>query len=315
MTCSASRESTKKNATILSMPITYVKKRNNTQNDMGTLFSSNRKNEVGPNKLKRKRCYTLCDETDNGQLHTCRKVCEMEMVAEPVAEAACTRGAIASMPEHVVTGRDTQMVLVDGTHATTLLPTGCMVNPHNEILYNLSDNQDSKFAGLAGVVGRVCQRGGEHWIADYGMGCDSPTARAHWQMDEPMCEKYTRELYPNSKYSLAYSPPDNVSGCVYDPVTNIATYRKNALDSFDERGLHTSGWQRICIASDGKPFSTEPGAYCPGEEDVHGRLKLYSDTRREKEETAKAASVDPPIHNETTIPATSVSAKKQKITA
>ena len=43
----------------------------------------------------------------------------------------------------------------------------------------------------------------------------------------------------------------------------------------------------------------------PGEEDLHGRLKLYLDETwmREKEETAKAASVDPPIHNETTIPA------------
>ena len=166
---------------ILSMPITYVKKRNNTQNDMGTLFSSNQKNDailVGSNKLKRKRCYALCNETDDGQLHTCRKVCEMEMVAEPVSEAACTRAAIASMPEHVVTGQArTRMVLVDGTHAT--LPTGCMVGPHNEILYNRSDNEDSEFAGLAGVVGRVCQRDGEHWIADYGMGCDSPTARAY----------------------------------------------------------------------------------------------------------------------------------------
>ena len=279
------------------MPITYVKKRNNTQNDMGTLFSSNRKNDAIRVGSKRKRCYALCDETDDGQLHTCRKVCEMEMVAEPVSEAACTRAAIASMPEHVVTGQArTRMVVVDGTHATHL-PTGCMVGPYNEILYNQSDNQDSKFAG-AGVVGRVCQRGGEHWIADYGMGCDSPTARAHWQMDEPMCEKYTRELYPNSKYSLEYSPPDNVSGCVYDPVTNIATYREhNAKRGFDERGLHTSEWQRICIASDGKPFSTEPGAYCPGEEDLHGRLKLYFDETwmREKEETAKAASVDPPI--------------------
>ena len=98
---------------------------------MGTLFSSNRKNDaipVGPNKLRRKRCYTLCDETDDGQLHTCRKVCEMEMVAEPVSEA--------SMPEHVVTGQArTRIVLVVGTHAT-LLPTGCMVGPHNEILYN-----------------------------------------------------------------------------------------------------------------------------------------------------------------------------------
>ena len=118
------------------------------------------------------------------------------------------------------------------------------------------------------------------------MGCDSPTARVHWQMDEPMCEKYTRELYPNSKSSLAYSPPDNVNGCVYDPVTNIATYRKNAKRGFDERGLHTSEWQRICIASDGKPFSTEPGAYCPGEEDLHGRLKLYLDEQREKEAPA-----------------------------
>ena len=228
----------------------------------------------------------------------------MEMVAEPVSEAACTRSAIASMPEHMATGRArTRMKLVDGIHAT-LLPTGCMVGPQDEILYNRRDNQDSELVGLAGrdVVGRVCQRGGEHWIVDYGMGCDSPTARAHWQMDEPMCEKYTRELYPNSKYALEYSPPDNLSGCVYDPVTNIATYRSGAERGFDDRRLHASEWQRICIASDGKPFSTEPGAYCPGEEDLHGRLNSYLD-EKEKKETPKAASVDPSIHDATTIPA------------
>ena len=100
-----------------------------------------------------------------------------------------------------------------------------------------------------------------------------------------------------------HSESDNVSGCVYDPVTNITTYRSDTKRGFDERGLHTSEWQRICIASDGKAFSTELEAYCPGEEDLHGRLKLYLD-EREKEETAKAASVDPPIHNKTTIPAT-----------